>query len=321
MTNVKWEKDTPLVSAIIPNYNHAAYLDERIQSVLNQSYPNFEVIILDDCSTDNSREIIEQYRNHPKVKKIIYNEVNGGSVFRQWKKGVEAASGKYIWMAESDDYCEASLLQTLVAGLEAHANCTIAYCQSIVIDMQENIMWQSFYKQLSDTIPGSEFIPRFLSTQCAIFNASMALFRREYFFKVNEEFLEFKFSGDWYFWIELCKMGDVFISGRTLNYFRNHSGDVTTRAVKSGQNYLEAARILTRSYNQKLIPKKVYWKAFKKQHRQYWMTRDQYAGPLQATLDTCFYNSSTTHLSPAMLRLDAWWKYTRMRVKGEKFRR
>jgi len=321
MTNTKLETHTPLVSAIIPNYNHAAYLDERIQSVLNQNFDDFEVIILDDCSTDNSREVIERYRDHPKVKKIIYNEVNGGSVFRQWKKGVEAASGKYIWMAESDDYCESSLLKHLVAGLEKHDNCAIAYCQSIAFDMQDNIMWQSFYTQLADIIPGREFIPRFLSLQCAIFNASMAIFRKELFAAVNEEFLDFKFSGDWYFWIELCKMGDVFVCGRTLNYFRNHSGDVTTRAVKTGQNYLEAARILTRSYNQQLIPRRVYWKAFKKQHRQFWFTRDQYTGPLREALDSCFYNRETTHLLPALLRLDAMSKFIRLKLKRKKVKR
>ena len=59
----------PFISIIIPNYNHAPYLTERIESVLNQTYQNFEVIILDDCSTDNSREIIEKYANNPKVVK------------------------------------------------------------------------------------------------------------------------------------------------------------------------------------------------------------------------------------------------------------
>ena len=54
---------------IIPNYNHALYLQERLDSVFNQTYQDFEVIILDDCSTDNSREIIEKYANNPKVVK------------------------------------------------------------------------------------------------------------------------------------------------------------------------------------------------------------------------------------------------------------
>lgn len=81
----------PLVSVIVPNYNHARFLEERMESVLGQTYQNIEVIILDDCSTDNSREVIEKYRNNPKVAKIVYNDANSGSPFRQWKKGMELA--------------------------------------------------------------------------------------------------------------------------------------------------------------------------------------------------------------------------------------
>ncbi len=100
----------PSVSVIIPNYNHAPFLKERIDSVINQHYDNFEVIILDDCSKDNSREVIEQYRNHPKVKHIIYNEANSGSTFIQWHKGFRLAEGEYIWIAESDDVADLDFL-------------------------------------------------------------------------------------------------------------------------------------------------------------------------------------------------------------------
>src|SRR5258708_26242203 len=100
-----------MVSVIIPNYNHAQYLSKRIDSVIHQSYKNIEVIILDDCSIDKSKDIIEKYRFHPLVKKIIYNESNTGSPFLQWKKGVEVASGEWIWITESDDYSSPIFLE------------------------------------------------------------------------------------------------------------------------------------------------------------------------------------------------------------------
>ena len=100
-----------LVSVIIPNYCHAQYLDQRIQSVLEQTYQNFEVIILDDKSTDNSLEVIDKYRSHPKVAKVIINEVNSGSPFKQWERGINEASGDIIWIAESDDYCTPDFLE------------------------------------------------------------------------------------------------------------------------------------------------------------------------------------------------------------------
>jgi len=96
----------PTVSVIIPNYNYESYLKQRIETVLNQTYQNFEVIILDDHSSDNSRDIIETFRQNEKVTHIVYNQINSGSPFIQWVKGIELAIGKYIWIAESDDYSD-----------------------------------------------------------------------------------------------------------------------------------------------------------------------------------------------------------------------
>ena len=86
----------PLVSVIVPNYNYARFLDERMQSILTQTYQNFEIIILDDCSKDNSRDVIEKYRGNPHVSCIVYNEVNSGSPFKQWNKGFIIAKGELI---------------------------------------------------------------------------------------------------------------------------------------------------------------------------------------------------------------------------------
>ena len=102
---------SPLVSVIIPSYNHEKFLKERIDSVLNQTFQDFELIILDDLSPDNSREIIESYRAHPKVSQIIYNEKNSGSTFFQWNKAVlSLAKGEFIWIAESDDVADPKFL-------------------------------------------------------------------------------------------------------------------------------------------------------------------------------------------------------------------
>ncbi len=88
-----------MISVIVPNYNHAPYLQQRIESILGQTYTDLELILLDDCSTDDSREVMEQYRQHPKVSHIIYNEKNGGIPFRQWDKGIELARGEWVWVA------------------------------------------------------------------------------------------------------------------------------------------------------------------------------------------------------------------------------
>src|SRR5215472_4105163 len=108
----------PKVSVIIPNYNHARYLQQRIDTVLGQTFQDFEVILLDDCSTDESRSIISEYAKDPRVR-TEFNEVNSGSTFKQWNKGVRLARGEYVWIAESDDYADKRFLEKLVYRLDA----------------------------------------------------------------------------------------------------------------------------------------------------------------------------------------------------------
>ena len=93
----------PKVSIIIPNYNHATFLERRIEGVLNQSYKDWELIILDDASTDDSRSIIERFaQKHPPIQ-TVFNQKNSGGPFPQWNRGAEMAKGDYLWFAESDD--------------------------------------------------------------------------------------------------------------------------------------------------------------------------------------------------------------------------
>ena len=121
---------TPKVSVVIPNYNHAPYLKERIDSVLNQTFQDFELIILDDCSPDNSRDIINSYASNPHVSHIVFNEVNTRNTFIQWERGVQLACGEYIWIAESDDFCKPNLLESLMKIIEKRADMSFCYTLS-----------------------------------------------------------------------------------------------------------------------------------------------------------------------------------------------
>ena len=120
---------TSLVSVIVPNYNHARFLPQRLDSILAQTFRDFELIVLDDLSTDNSREVIGQYTaRHP--MRLLFNEENSGSPFIQWQRGADLATGKYLWIAESDDYADPRLLERLVAVMERAPNVGLAYCES-----------------------------------------------------------------------------------------------------------------------------------------------------------------------------------------------
>jgi glycosyltransferase involved in cell wall biosynthesis len=176
-----------MVSVIIPSYNHASYLRKRIESVLNQTYPNFEIIILDDCSIDSSKKIIEQYQNEQSISHIIYNSKNSGSPFKQWQKGFELAKGEYIWIAESDDFCDDNFLEVAVKKLEEN-NAQIFVAKSVRVDEEGKYIdeFQWWYEDLGisrwklDYVNDSkDQVKKTLSRKCTIINASAVVLKTE----------------------------------------------------------------------------------------------------------------------------------------------
>lgn len=249
---------TPLVSVIIPNYNHARYLPERMESVLGQTYQDFEVIILDDCSTDNSREIIEQYRYNPHISQIIYNEENGGRVFKQWKKGLSLAKGDLLWIAESDDKCEQKFLERLVNCFTERPHLSLAFCRSLLFDDAGKI-WTMDTEGLEEGIYTSyDFISRYMSRGCPMLNASACLFSREAFRKIDDRYTEFHCSGDRMFWTLISEQGEVAVVSERLNHYRKHGENTTAHGFKNGINQREFKTILDYIFNKGYIDNKTY---------------------------------------------------------------
>jgi glycosyltransferase involved in cell wall biosynthesis len=239
--------NTPLVSVVIPNYNHAVYLPQRIDTVLNQTFQDIEVILLDDCSTDYSREIIEAYaRDYPRIR-TCFNQQNSGSPFAQWNKGVDMAQGKYIWIAESDDYASPQFLDTLVAPLNTHPNVGLAYCQSHIVNEAGQITGTA--EAWTDDLDSHRWKKAFInqgSRECwyllyknTILNASAVLFRKATFLEVGGGDPSMKMVGDWLVWMKMLLIADIYFSPVPLNYFRTHSG--TTRQVAETEKILQRA--------------------------------------------------------------------------------
>lgn len=244
-----------LVSVIIPNYNHAPYLKDRIDSVLNQSYSNIEIIILDDHSKDNSKDIIESYRNSEKVRHIIFNEKNSGSTFKQWEKGLQLAKGEWIWIAESDDTSDPTFLETLMQ--KTNASTGIVFCRSKLIDESgEPITLYNFTSMPDPTVykdfevdfklSGSEFARKFMLNMNAIPNASSAIFKKDQVqYSVFQEAGKTKLFGDWLFWLHLLKQSDITYIHFPFNHFRFHQQTVRKDTLLSSTRLMEY-RILVR---------------------------------------------------------------------------
>ncbi len=244
--------NSPFVSVIIPNYNHAKYLDDRIQSVLKQTYQNFEVIILDDCSTDNSVEVINKYKDNPHISSIVINDKNCGLTFKQWHKGFELAKGELIWIAESDDKCEKELLETLVSFFEKDSMCVLAYTESVFY--KDDGTTQYFcVKTESEIMDGKEFIAERMAIGNAIVNASSAVFKKSVALNIDKQYIDFKGAGDRLFWIEIAELGKVGVDYHKLNYFRIHDNNSTKRNYYEGINQREDIIILNYIRKKKYI--------------------------------------------------------------------
>lgn len=231
----------PTVSVIVPNYNHAPFLRQRFDSIFNQTFQDIEVIILDDCSTDNSKEIIEEYRNKPQTSHIVYNKANSGSPFKQWAKGFDLAQGEYIWIAESDDWAELNFLEATLPILESKKNLSLIFSASKVVSRKSKIEISPF--STSTEMLGLEFIKKRMIIDNAIPNASAVLFRRDRLFSISKNYQNFRGAGDYLFWIYLCELGDVFFLAKPLNFFRLHQNNTTQKCRNDGTVCKEAYTI------------------------------------------------------------------------------
>lgn len=243
-----------MVSVIIPNYNHAPYLKERIDSVLKQSYQDFEVIILDDCSTDNSREIINSYAGNPKISNIVFNEVNSGSTFKQWQKGFELAKGEFIWIAESDDVAHPDFLDKMMKEFGKYPNAVLGFSSMIRInERSENLGIIPLKTRGHNPMDGRAFIKDNMLFGCHILNASSAVLKKDSLSQITQDFVDFKASGDYLFWIEIANTGQVLKVEEGLDYFRHHSNKVTPRAVATGLQFKEVRKIIDKLRNEGFV--------------------------------------------------------------------
>lgn len=246
----------PAVSIVVPNYNHALFLHKRLDSILAQTFQDFELILLDDCSTDDSRSILSSYASDSRVR-LEFNEKNSGTPFKQWNKGVRLARGEYVWIAESDDYAAPRLLERLVGVLEANAKAVLAYCRSwhISADSQtdgvegyppdlESQRWASDY-----CAHGRDECRDYFLLFNIIPNASAVVFRRELYQRVGGADENLCLCGDWKLWATMALTGDIAYVAEPLNHFRFHEGSVrngSKRQALGAEEYLHVVRWLLR---------------------------------------------------------------------------
>lgn len=242
-----------MLSIIIPNYNHSRYLDERIESILNQTYTDWELIILDDCSNDNSKEIIRKYESNPKIAHVVFNVINSGSTFKQWAKGISLAKGNYIWIAESDDVAHPEFVMTLMNRLIENDDTSIAFADSFLINQESEILDLDLDKlydynqknQEFSKYDTNQFVQDKMILQNRMYNASSIIFKKTLWDGIDKSFISLKLCGDWICWLSMLKQSRYIIQiNKKLNYFRQHSNKVTPKNVSDGNAFKERKNVI-----------------------------------------------------------------------------
>ena len=240
------KKDSQVkVSVVVPNYNYSKFLIRRLYSILSQTEKIYELIILDDKSTDDSRELIDKVYNSLKqyvnIKKV-YNEENSGTPFKQWAKGMSLASGDYIWIAEADDYCDKHMLNSLVGKVKEDSEIYIAYVDTAFTDKNGNITLKSIKPEIDimktghwdrDYVNnGLNEIENFTFLNNTIANVSSCIIKNVDYTDVYDEIGKYRQAGDWVFYINVMAKGKVAYIDKIMNYYRVHDAQVTTQMKK-----------------------------------------------------------------------------------------
>jgi hypothetical protein len=247
------------ISVVVPNYNYARYLDRRLGSIFSQTYPIFELIVLDDCSSDESLEELERIR---KVSRrdflVLENSVNTGSVFKQWRKAADMAQGDFIWIAEADDEANPRLLERLAQAILTNKGVVLAYTDSTAIDADGREIMSSYKSYCSEAVPGAfrqdctvdgrEFVRRYIGERNLILNVSSALLHRSTLLaaldSLGPELDTFRVAGDWRVYVEMLAKINGFVAyvAEPLNVHRRHQRS-TTGTLEADRHVAELRQV------------------------------------------------------------------------------
>ncbi|ULA58175.1 MAG: Glycosyl transferase family 2 [Nitrospira sp.] len=222
---------TPAVSFIVPCYKLAHLLPECINSILAQSYDNFEVLIMDDCSPDNTVEVAQSF--HDNRVRHIRNSSNLGHL-HNYNKGINFALGKYVWLISADDYLRASyVLERYVDLLDNNSRIGYTYCAGLGVrnGMESGVIGR--YPGGGDrdsVIPGHVMLKQLLRWNFVL--AASGLVRRECYDKLGVFPLDMPWAGDWYLWCLFALHYDVGYFAEPMVCYRDHSLSMTTKLTR-----------------------------------------------------------------------------------------
>ncbi|MCI8490045.1 MAG: glycosyltransferase [Lachnospiraceae bacterium] len=241
----------PLVSVCIPAYNNAAYIKETIDSILNQTYRNFELIICDDRSGDNTVEVIKAIKDERIT--LYKNEKNLGMA-GNWNNCLQKCNGEFIKLICADDLLAKNCLEQEVRALRRNPTAVFVSSDTKLLDLDGKP--KGFYKRYkTDGLTDGKKIARAGFFVKNYFGAPLAnMFRKSAMEKAGGFDPWYTYILDYDFWVQLACMGDVYIIHEPLNYFRvrNDSNTGEVMLGNKANDYVKEHIHLVNKFKQEL---------------------------------------------------------------------
>jgi glycosyltransferase involved in cell wall biosynthesis len=221
----------PQFSVIMPCFNHAAFVGESIEGVLAQSVSDLELIVVDDCSMDTSREVIEKYvRSDPRVRGI-YHETNLGAS-RSRNDGIGATQGTYLAFCDADDVWMPDKLARQLELFEKYPMHDVAYSDAKIIDEDGKETGERFSEKFPVPGNGSGQLFEELCTRNFV-NMQTAIVKRECIADSGYFDERIKWVEDWWFWVKISHRHSFVYTDEALAKYRVHQKS-TGRVQRSG---------------------------------------------------------------------------------------
>ena len=269
------------VSVVVPNYDYARHLSDRFSSALNQGFPVYELIVLDDRSSDDSVAVAQGLLDRLEIDWTLQvNPVNSGSPCRQWLKGAAKATGDFVWIAEADDLTLPGFLKATLPAFRDR-EVVMSYCQSQQMAGDGAILSPDYLDYVADidadkwrsghVAAGHDEIRNVLAVKNTIPNVSACVFRRDALVGALEAHIEeiarYRVAGDWATYVRVLERGKIAFTTQALNLHRRHERSVTIgsfnekllheilsmqRAVRQRYGVTPRAEAIARAYAQEL---------------------------------------------------------------------
>lgn len=230
----------PTFSVIMASYNHEKYLEEVIRSILNQTYENFELIIIDDCSKDNSPKIIEECGKKDSRIRTFFHRKNMG-IARTYNEGLKYARGDFIVISSSDDPSERQRLEIVKKIINDRLDVDFISSDAYILREEDVATNLDFAYPVELKPRQSSIRQRIIKHNCII--APSVVFRS----KSRGDILfdeRLKYLNDWLFWIELLQIGNFYFVDRPLIKYRRHDANTDVDWYGYSLDYIIMERIL-----------------------------------------------------------------------------